>query len=147
MSVTEIADTQDPVLRNLLITQRYHDFAVALRDGGAGEDATWCAFAVWASKTAGATIRGEVLPERARELFESTTKRAGGVVARFNHMVWTWCAAGSRTTTWPRWRSRSPPTSPSPSLTATSSSSPSWHLSSPSCSTRGRRRPSPADAR
>ena len=38
------------------------------RDAGAGEDATWCAFAVWASKTAGATIRGEVLPARAKQL-------------------------------------------------------------------------------
>jgi hypothetical protein len=68
MPVEEIAGLTDPVLRNLLITQRYHEFAVDLRDGGAGEDATWCAFAVWASKTAGATIRGEVLPKRAREI-------------------------------------------------------------------------------
>ncbi len=87
MSVQEIADTVDPVLRNLLITQRYHDFAVALRDGGAGADATWCAFAVWASKTAGATIRGEVLPERARELFEEHDKASGGLLARFNHTL------------------------------------------------------------
>jgi hypothetical protein len=87
MSVEEIAGTTDPVLRNLLITQRYHDFAVALRDGGAGEDATWCAFAVWASKTAGATIRGEVLPKRARELFEAHDKKSGGLLARFNHKL------------------------------------------------------------
>jgi hypothetical protein len=85
LSIEEIAGTADPVLRNLLITQRYHDFAVALRDGGAGEDATWCAFAVWASKTAGATIRGEVLPERARELFAKQDTSKGGLLARFNH--------------------------------------------------------------
>ncbi len=67
-TVGEIAAMVDPVLRNLCITQRYHEFAVALRDAGCGTDATWCAFAVWASKTAGATIRGEVLPGRAKAL-------------------------------------------------------------------------------
>jgi hypothetical protein len=67
LSVDDIASEKDPVLRNLLITQRYHDLAVQLRDAGIGEDATWCAFAVWASKTAGATIRGEVLPQRTRD--------------------------------------------------------------------------------
>ena len=67
-SVEEIAGMTDPVLRNLHITQRYHELATGLRDAGLGEDATWCAFAVWASKTAGATIRGEVLPARVRQL-------------------------------------------------------------------------------
>jgi hypothetical protein len=65
LSVEDIAAEQDPVLRNLLITQRYHELAVQLRDAGIGEDATWCAFAVWASKTAGATIRGDFLPKKA----------------------------------------------------------------------------------
>jgi hypothetical protein len=69
-TVGEIAAMADPVLRNLCITQRYHEFAVALRDDGCGEDATWCAFAVWASKTAGATIRGDVLPGRAKALLD-----------------------------------------------------------------------------
>jgi hypothetical protein len=69
-TVGEIAGMADPVLRNLWITQRYHEFAVALRDAGCGDDATWCAFAVWASKTAGATIRGEVLPGRAKDLLK-----------------------------------------------------------------------------
>jgi hypothetical protein len=79
----------DPVIRNLHITQRYHEFAVQLRDAGIGEDATWCAFAVWASKTAGATIRGEVLPERAKQLIKDndTTPDA---IHRFNHGLGTW---------------------------------------------------------
>jgi hypothetical protein len=63
-----IAAMTDPVLRNLWITQRYHELAVELRDAGAGQDATWCAFAVWASKTAGATIRKELLPAKAQRL-------------------------------------------------------------------------------
>jgi hypothetical protein len=76
-TVGEIAGLADPVLRNLCITQRYHEFAVALRDAGCGDDATWCAFAVWASKTAGATIRGEVLPGRAKDLLnEDSTQDA-----------------------------------------------------------------------
>ncbi len=81
----------DPVLRNLLITQRYHGFAVQLRDAGAGEDATWCAFAVWASKTAGATIRGEVLPAKAKQLV-TDNGAVQEVLKRFNHGItgWAW---------------------------------------------------------
>ena len=75
-TVGEIAGMADPVLRNLCITQRYHEFAVALRDAGCGADATWCAFAVWASKTAGATIRGEVLPGRAKALLDDDSTQA-----------------------------------------------------------------------
>jgi hypothetical protein len=71
-SNASIVAMEDPVVRNLWITQRYHDLAVELRDAGAGEEATWCAFAVWASKTAGATIRKELLPAKAqRLLFEN----------------------------------------------------------------------------
>jgi hypothetical protein len=83
LSVTDIAGMTDPVLRNLCITQRYREFAVALRDAGYGEDATWCAFAVWASKTAGATIRGEMLPVKAKALqLDDDESRAA--VHRFN---------------------------------------------------------------
>ena len=83
-SVGDIAGMADPVLRNLWITQRYHDFAVALRDAGLAENATWCAFAVWASKTAGATIRGEVLPARAKQLLLDNEATEAGL-HRFNH--------------------------------------------------------------
>lgn len=86
-TLDEIIAMTDPVLRNLWITQSYHEFAVGLRDAGAGDDATWCAFAVWASKTAGLTIRGDELPARVRRLLLDV--RAGGTVAstvvgRFN---------------------------------------------------------------
>ncbi len=81
----------DPVQRNLWITQRYHEFALQLRDAGAGEDATWCAFAVWASKTAGATIRGEVLPARVKQLL-TDNDAVQSVLERFNHGLtgWAW---------------------------------------------------------
>jgi hypothetical protein len=70
----------DPVVRNLWITQRYHELAVALRDRGAAPDATWCAFAVWASKTAGSVIRQEALPAASRLL----AARPAAGVGRFN---------------------------------------------------------------
>ncbi len=90
-SVQEIASMTDPVLRNLHITQRYHELAIGLRDAGAGEDATWCAFAVWASKTAGATIRGEVLPARVRQLLVDN-EATQDLLHRFNHGVAAWAA-------------------------------------------------------
>jgi hypothetical protein len=77
----EIAALTDPVLRNLWITQRYHEIASALHDCGAGMDATWCTFAVWASKTAGAVIRGDDLPQLIRS---EARDRAGDHVDRFN---------------------------------------------------------------
>jgi hypothetical protein len=89
LSVDDIAAETDPVLRNLLITQRYHELAVQLRDAGIGEDATWCAFAVWASKTAGASIRGEVLPTRAREAILDS-QEVQDVLTRFNHGIAGW---------------------------------------------------------
>jgi hypothetical protein len=51
----------DPAVRNLWITQSYADLAHRLLDL-LGTDQTWCTFAIWASNTAGVTIRGEELP-------------------------------------------------------------------------------------
>ncbi len=51
----------DPAVRNLWITQSYADLAHRLLDI-LGTDQTWCTFAIWASSTAGASIRGEELP-------------------------------------------------------------------------------------
>jgi hypothetical protein len=89
LSVEDIGAEENPVLRNLLITQRYHELAVQLRDAGIGEDATWCAFAVWASKTAGATIRGDVLPERAHEAIMES-EEVQSVLKEFNHGIAGW---------------------------------------------------------
>jgi hypothetical protein len=92
MSVAEISAQRDPVLRNLWITQRYHELAVQLRDKGMADDATWCAFAVWASKTAGATIRGDELPSLVRELL-TTDDAAQGAIHRFNAGLEGWLVA------------------------------------------------------
>jgi hypothetical protein len=56
--VRRIAAIENPVLRNLEITHAYSLLAadVAARTGAG---ANWCTFATWASRQAGATIRGE----------------------------------------------------------------------------------------
>jgi hypothetical protein len=60
--IAKISAMQDPVLRNLLITQRYHDLSQALAQTLGGPDVNWSTFATWASKTAGQSIRNEEVP-------------------------------------------------------------------------------------
>ena len=58
--VARIAALENPVIRNLEITECYADLSAAMRarTGGAAD---WCTFATWASRQAGSTIRGEDL--------------------------------------------------------------------------------------
>ena len=58
--VERVAAGENPVLRNLEITECYADLSAAMRPrtGGAAD---WCTFATWASRQAGRTIRGEDL--------------------------------------------------------------------------------------
>jgi hypothetical protein len=58
--VNRIAALTNPVIRNLQITQSYHELAITLTRR-TGLSANWCAFATWASKQAGQTIRKEDL--------------------------------------------------------------------------------------
>jgi hypothetical protein len=67
-----VALDSDVVLRNLRITQGYHDLARALSGGLGEENLNWCAFAVWASKAAGRFIRkGDVAAELGRRLADA----------------------------------------------------------------------------
>ena len=50
-------------LRNLLITQSYHELAAAIAAVIGNGNANWSSFATWASKTAGQSIRGEEVPD------------------------------------------------------------------------------------
>jgi hypothetical protein len=77
----DIAALDDPVLRNLWITQRYHELALGLADRF-GEDVTWCAFATWASKSVGATIRNEELPDAIRARLGETAPALADVNGR-----------------------------------------------------------------
>ena len=56
--VRRIAAIENPVLRNLEITACYSRIAAAFAARG-GDGANWCAYATWASKQAGRSIRGE----------------------------------------------------------------------------------------
>ena len=56
--VNQIAALADAAIRNLRITQCYHELAVTVT-ARTGVCANWCAFATWASKQAGQTIRKE----------------------------------------------------------------------------------------
>lgn len=67
----------DPILRNLLITQCYHDLSSALSQVLSPTDANWCTFATWASKTAGRFIRKEEAPKPFRELLASSVALRG----------------------------------------------------------------------
>jgi hypothetical protein len=60
--VGRIAGLQDPVIRNLQITECYARLAAGVESEGAN----WCTFATWASKQAGQTIRGEDLLDALR---------------------------------------------------------------------------------
>ncbi len=57
---------RDLVLRNLTITQAYHELSKAVSRDLPGE-VNWCAFATWASRQAGQTIRQEDLDDAIRD--------------------------------------------------------------------------------
>ena len=72
-----IAAVTDGTLRNLYITQRYHDLSMALAQvigggGRCGPDVNWSTFATWASKTAGQSIRDEEVPPFVNDLVSDT---------------------------------------------------------------------------
>jgi hypothetical protein len=80
--VDRIAAVADPVIRNLQITQAYHDLSAAAA-ARLGQIANWCTFATWASKQAGRTIRKEDVQRSLEAAFRSspTAAIAAGDVA------------------------------------------------------------------
>lgn len=70
--ITQIAAMDDPIARNLAVTEAYHQLALAMRAVTGPADATWCAFAVWASNTAGEQIRMEAFPAAVRRHLEGS---------------------------------------------------------------------------
>jgi len=61
--IEAIAQMKDGALRNLKITQRYHDLSLALAETMSPANVNWSTFATWASKTAGQSIRNEEVPK------------------------------------------------------------------------------------
>jgi hypothetical protein len=66
--VERIAGLDDPIVRNLQITQCYHEISQSIARL-TGYSANWCSFATWASKQAGQTIRMEDLLRAFEERF------------------------------------------------------------------------------
>lgn len=81
--VERIAQRRNPVIRNLQITQAYHDLSQAI-SARLGPCANWCTFATWASKQAGQTIRKEDLSRALAQhlAISRVTTRAVAEVAR-----------------------------------------------------------------
>lgn len=69
-----IAELSEPVLRNLLITQRYHDLSLDLARVVGSANANWSTFATWASKTAGQSIREENVPPEFTDFLRTGAK-------------------------------------------------------------------------
>jgi hypothetical protein len=69
--VARIAGISDPVIRNLNITQGYHELSQAMSKY-TDENPNWCTFAVWASKQAGQSIRKEDLTRTFENLFHNS---------------------------------------------------------------------------
>jgi hypothetical protein len=76
--VKAISALADPVVRNLRITQCYHELAVAMSTL-TGPGANWCAVATWASRQAGQSIRKEDLTRALEELIGSSEDAAQAV--------------------------------------------------------------------
>jgi len=87
--IDRITILDDPVIRNLQITQCYHELSAVLVSR-VGQSANWCTFATWASKQAGQTIRKENL----RRLLESRLKQAQTTVQDAQHVALTAQASG-----------------------------------------------------
>jgi hypothetical protein len=82
--VERITGLADSVIRNLQITDCYYRLSAAFA-ARTGPCANWCTFAVWASRQAGQTIRGEDFQQRlAREL------KAGAVLLHPVRSLWRW---------------------------------------------------------
>lgn len=60
--IARISEETNVVLRNLQITQCYHDLSAEFASVINSGNANWCTFATWASKTAGISVRSEELP-------------------------------------------------------------------------------------
>jgi hypothetical protein len=90
--IDRILALSDLTLRNLFITQSYHELSERL-SGMLGPAANWCTFAVWASKQAGQTIRREDL----KRTLEQKIGEAGGLAHCLHEVAAAAHGFGSRT--------------------------------------------------
>jgi hypothetical protein len=74
--VDRIAHLNDPIVRNLQITQCYYEISPSTARI-TNFSANWCTFAIWASKQAGQTIRQEDLVRAFEERFLLSAEISG----------------------------------------------------------------------
>ncbi len=86
-AVEAIAAIEDVAVRNLWITQSYADLAHRLLEV-LPPDQTWCTFAIWASNTAGKSIRGAELPRIVSQVLLGADAHISEAVRKTN-----WCTA------------------------------------------------------
>lgn len=88
----------ESILRNLLITQTYFEISQALAEMTGWQDANWCTFGTWASKTAGTFIRDEEVPPRLASLLGLGAREYGmlGAFARLPRKVGMYIEAGNK---------------------------------------------------
>ena len=82
-AVARIVAIDDPAVRNLWITQSYADLGRRLLMV-LDTDQTWCTFAIWASNTAGVSIRCAELPHMFDALLSGADDHVGAVVSEAN---------------------------------------------------------------
>ncbi|MCW8824221.1 MAG: hypothetical protein OQK63_09030, partial [Ignavibacteriaceae bacterium] len=87
-NVTRIAGINDPVIRNLNITQGYFELSKAMSRYTAGNP-NWCTFAVWASKQAGQTIRKEDFSRTFQNAFHNSPEITFilNTIAQFSEVI------------------------------------------------------------
>lgn len=68
--IDAIVGLEDPVMRNLRITQSYHTLSFQLAEVIDRGNVNWSTFALWASKTAGESIRDEEVPKLILDLLK-----------------------------------------------------------------------------
>src|SRR5258708_6731922 len=71
-----VALDSDPILRNLKITQGYHDLSEGMTGGG---HLSWCGFASWSSKTIGQFLRDGTLRARGWQSIHQTPGYDGAI--------------------------------------------------------------------
>jgi hypothetical protein len=84
--IEAIAALTDVVQRNLQITLAYHDLTHALALYLGQANVSWCAYATWASKTAGSFIRGES-SSMAMQKYLKSAEYINQTLARLNRML------------------------------------------------------------
>jgi hypothetical protein len=82
-SIRSIIAITDVAVRNLWITQSYADLAQQMLDL-LDKNQTWCTFAVWASNTAGLSIRGDELPSFVTGLLLGADPHIDAIIEKTN---------------------------------------------------------------